>query len=220
MANYTKATNFYTKDALLTGNPAKIIKGQEIDDEYNSLAIAVNSKADLTSPTFTGIPLAPTASVGTSTTQIATTAFVTAALQLVYQVGAIYSSTLSTNPSVTLGFGTWVAFGEGRVMIGVGGAFTAGATGGSADAIIPSHTHTATVTDPGHNHSSPTGNFALTGGALGPSIAYSNTTPNSSSPTTASNTTGITVANSTTGVSATNANLPPYIVVYMFNRTA
>ena len=34
MANYVKATNFLTKDALLTGNPAKIIKGAEIDDEF------------------------------------------------------------------------------------------------------------------------------------------------------------------------------------------
>lgn len=76
MANYVKSTNFYVKDALLTGNPAKIIKGIEIDDEYDNIAIAVNSKADLTSPTFTGAPLAPTAPSGTNTTQLATTAFV------------------------------------------------------------------------------------------------------------------------------------------------
>jgi hypothetical protein len=76
MANYVKATNFYTKDALSTGNPAKIIKGAEIDDEFNAIATAVNSKADTTSPTFTGTPLAPTATAGNNTTQIATTAFV------------------------------------------------------------------------------------------------------------------------------------------------
>lgn len=76
MGNYVKATNFFTKDALITGNPSKIIKGQEIDDEYNAIATAVNSKADLTSPTFLGTPLAPTATAGTSTTQLATTAFV------------------------------------------------------------------------------------------------------------------------------------------------
>jgi hypothetical protein len=74
-----KSTNFATKDALLTGNPAKIIKGTEIDDEYNAIAVAVSTKADLVSPTFTGTPLAPTATPGTNTTQIATTAFVTAA---------------------------------------------------------------------------------------------------------------------------------------------
>lgn len=78
MSNYTKATNFYTKDALSTGNPSKIIKGAEIDDEFNAISTAVNSKADITSPTFTGTPLAPTATAGTNTTQIATTAFVAA----------------------------------------------------------------------------------------------------------------------------------------------
>lgn len=80
MANYVKATNFYTKDALLTGNPAKIIKGAEIDAEYNAIATAVNSKADTTSPTFTGTPQAPTATAGNNSAQLATTAFVSGAL--------------------------------------------------------------------------------------------------------------------------------------------
>jgi hypothetical protein len=83
MANYVKATNFYTKDALLTGNPAKIIKGAEIDAEYNAIAIAVNSKADTTSPTFTGSPQTPTATAGNNSAQIASTSFVTTALNLI-----------------------------------------------------------------------------------------------------------------------------------------
>lgn len=77
MANYVKATNFTAKDSLLTGNPAKIIKGAEIDDEFNAIATAIATKPDSNSPTLTGIPLAPTATAGTNTTQIATTAFVT-----------------------------------------------------------------------------------------------------------------------------------------------
>ena len=77
MSNYVKSTNFYAKDALVSGNPDKIIKGAEIDDEYNNIATAVSTKADLNSPTFTGIPLAPTAPANTNTTQLATTAFVT-----------------------------------------------------------------------------------------------------------------------------------------------
>jgi hypothetical protein len=80
MANYVKATNFYTKDALLTGNPDKIIKGSEIDAEYNAIATAIGSKADTTSPTFTGTPLSTTAAEGNNTNQIATTAFVETAL--------------------------------------------------------------------------------------------------------------------------------------------
>jgi hypothetical protein len=78
MSNYVKATNFTAKDSLQTGNPAKIIKGAEIDDEFNAIATAVATKPDSNSPTFTGIPIAPTASAGTNTTQLATTAFVTA----------------------------------------------------------------------------------------------------------------------------------------------
>lgn len=80
MSNYVKATNFYAKDALLSGNPDKIIKGAEIDDEYNAIATSIGTKADLNSPTFTGTPAAPTASSGNNTTQVATTAFVTTAV--------------------------------------------------------------------------------------------------------------------------------------------
>lgn len=76
MSNYTKATDFASKDALLSGNPAKVIKGTEIDTEFNNIATAVSTKADLASPTFTGTPAAPTAAGGTNSTQIATTAFV------------------------------------------------------------------------------------------------------------------------------------------------
>ena len=78
MANYTKLTDFAAKDALSSGNPAKIVKGTEIDDEFNSISTAVQSKSNTASPTFTGTPAAPTAAVGTNTTQIATTAYVVA----------------------------------------------------------------------------------------------------------------------------------------------
>jgi hypothetical protein len=161
MASYTKATDFAAKDALLSGDPNKIIKGTEIDNEFNAISVAVSTKADTVSPTFTGTPTAPTASPGTNTTQIATTAFVeaakTAILSSVFPVGSIYTnSSVSTNPGTLLGFGTWAAFGAGRVMVG----FNAGdplfdsaeETGGSKDAIVVSHTHTATVTDSGHTH--------------------------------------------------------------------
>jgi hypothetical protein len=80
MSNYTKATNFASKDTLPTGNSGKIVKGTEIDDEFNAIASAISSKADTASPTFTGTPAAPTATSGSNTTQIATTAFVTTAV--------------------------------------------------------------------------------------------------------------------------------------------
>ena len=78
MSNYTKATNFATKDTLPTGDANKIVKGTEIDNEYNAISGAISSKADIASPTFTGTPAAPTATAGSNTTQLANTAFVKA----------------------------------------------------------------------------------------------------------------------------------------------
>lgn len=54
MSNYTKATNFASKDALISGNPAKVIKGAEVGAEFDAIAVAVATKADTASPTFTG----------------------------------------------------------------------------------------------------------------------------------------------------------------------
>ena len=54
MSNYTKATDFASKDSLLSGNPSKIVRGSELDDEFNALETAVNSKANATNPTFSG----------------------------------------------------------------------------------------------------------------------------------------------------------------------
>ena len=95
-----------------------------------------------------------------------------------------------------------------RFVVGATSTYAVGATGGSADAIVVSHTHTATVTDPGHVHQNilqpqPTG-----AGDGVPQSAISGGTQRTS--TMASATTGITVANSTVGSSGTNANLPPY----------
>lgn len=174
------------------------------------------------SPALTGTPTAPTAAYGTNTTQMATTAFVQAALQALHPVGSIYTATVSTNPATLFGFGTWTAFGAGRVLIGDGGGFTAGTTGGSADAVVVSHTHTATttITDPGHTHTytDPQQGGAGTSGGGGSTQALG--TVNGG--TTLSATTGITAATTvaSTGVSGTNANLQPYVVVYMWQRTA
>jgi len=54
MSNYVKGTNFTVKDTLPTGNASKVIRGAEIDDELTAIASAVSSKADTSSPTFTG----------------------------------------------------------------------------------------------------------------------------------------------------------------------
>jgi hypothetical protein len=80
MTDYVKATNFFVKDSLLVGNPDKIVKGSEIDTEFNNIATAVSSKANYASPNLTGLPTAPTAAAGTNTSQLATTAFVKSAV--------------------------------------------------------------------------------------------------------------------------------------------
>jgi hypothetical protein len=223
MSDYTKSTDFASKDALPSGNAAKIVKGTEIDTEFNNIAVAVATKADLASPGFSGSPTAPTQSTGDNTSKLATTGFVQAALSALYPVGSIYTNAaVSTNPATLLGFGTWSAFGAGRFMVGLdagNAAFdTAQETGGSADAIVVSHTHSATssVSDPGHNHTIGFQNNTIDQNA-GSSALVKQGTSNTSTAST-----GISVSTSigTTGSSATNANLPPYIVVYMWRRTA
>jgi len=68
MSNYSKTTNFAVKDTLASGNPAKIIKGSEINAEFDNIQTAVATKADTASPTFTGTVTAPTLEVtGTAT---------------------------------------------------------------------------------------------------------------------------------------------------------
>jgi hypothetical protein len=223
MSDYTKSTDFASKDALPSGNAAKIVKGTEIDTEFNNIAVAIATKADLASPGFSGSPTAPTQSTGDNTSKLATTGFVQAALSALYPVGSIYTNAaVSTNPATLLGFGTWSAFGAGRVMVGLdagNAAFdTAQETGGSADAIVVSHSHTATssVTDPGHNHTIGFQNNTIDQNAGSSALARQGTSNTSTASTGISVSTSI----STTGSSATNANLPPYIVVYMWRRTA
>jgi microcystin-dependent protein len=91
---------------------------------------------------------------------------------------------------------------------------TVGSTGGSADAIVVSHTHTASVSDPGHNHTFTDYQFAnVRAGSNGG-------TPFTATPTpTTSSFTGITVSNSSTGVSGTNANIPPYLGINFIIKT-
>tara|TARA_R110000822_G_scaffold11532_2_gene42075 strand:- start:1003 stop:1233 length:231 start_codon:yes stop_codon:yes gene_type:complete len=63
MSDYTKSTDFAIKDALLTGNPAKLVKGTEIDTEFNSLVSAVSSKANKNNSALTGTTTAVNLSI-------------------------------------------------------------------------------------------------------------------------------------------------------------
>ena len=109
-----------------------------------------------------------------------------------------------------------------RFVVGAGSSYAVAATGGSANAIVVSHSHTATVTDPGHNHaylsgatgvSTPngTGGFVRDGSYSTVYSGFTGTTPTSTNgEQIARNTTGISVSVDTAGSSGTNANLPPY----------
>jgi hypothetical protein len=248
LSNYTQSTNFATKDALTSGDPLKIVKGTEINTEFVNISVAIATKADLASPTFTGAPLAPTASASTNNTQIATTAYTDAAVtaattaikSALFPVGAIYTAVVSTNPGTLLGFGTWTAFGTGRVMVGIdtsdAGLATAEQTGGSKDAITATHSHTTSsvVTDAGHSHGlmgaagtgitrglSEATSSNVQGGDGTTSRGYVQTAPVGGENLVETKTTGISVATTvnTSGSSGTNANMQPYIVVYMWKRT-
>jgi hypothetical protein len=102
-----------------------------------------------------------------------------------------------------------------RFIVGAGSSYSVAQTGGSADAITVSHTHTATstVTDPTHNHVVNTpfgyGSTNYSGGGQGNFGGVSNNWTSTNSAT------GITVAttNTATGSSGTNANLPPYLAL-------
>lgn len=119
----------------------------------------------------------------------------------IYPVGSLYTSTLSTNPGTLLGVGTWVAFGEGRVMVGKApsGTFgTAGATGGA-------ETHTLSSAEmPSHSH-----DFASTGVLVAGGATYG-----------VRSTSGTAFNTNTTGSGGAHNNLQPYIVVYMWQRSA
>jgi len=54
MSNYVKSTNFAAKDSLASGNPAKLVKGTELNTEFDNIASAVSSKADASNSTLTG----------------------------------------------------------------------------------------------------------------------------------------------------------------------
>jgi len=232
---FSDGTNFRSIDATSFSGVLPVANGGTgVATSTGTGNTVLSTSPTLTTPTMTapvlGTPTSGTLdnctsnteTFGTSNTQLATTAFVQAALQALHPVGSIYiNATNATNPGTLLGFGTWTAFGAGRVPVGfdAGNVLfdTAEETGGSADATLPSHTHTATsvVTDPTHFHEF-TGAVYISQGTTGGGSAQGQT-----SLFTSPASTGITVAttNSTEGASATNANYQPFITVYMWKRT-
>jgi hypothetical protein len=108
-----------------------------------------------------------------------------------------------------------------RFIVGAGSTYSVDASGGSADAIVVSHTHTATsvVTDPGHAHDLKLNPATYVSGASDTNRVETTETPTPG--LVQNNTTGITVAttNASTGTSGTNANLPPYYALCYIMKT-
>lgn len=191
--------DFHTADPSGTDFNARIYRAGGLDSDLEIL----------NSGTGSIVVSSTVAQVSNNAQSVTTKAYVDAAIQNSkadsYPVGSIYiNATDATNPVTLLGFGTWVAFGAGRVPVGIDSSQvefdTAGETGGSKDAVVVEHTHTA-----------PAG--AMYGsqgtGASGYDTGSFYTSINLDQRETAS-----------TGVSGTNQNLQPYVVVYMWTRTA
>lgn len=238
----------------------------EMDDNFQYLAsefdrisvgITVSGTAVLVNGnlTVTGTPIGPTASPGTSNTQLATTAFVASAIST-----AVASSiptgviTMWSGSIISIPIGWRLCDGTNgtpdlrdRFVVGVGTTYSPGNTGGSKDATLVAHSHTASssVSDPGHAHgiSDPSHRHSDrmsvghddNNGTNGQDAAI-NLRQSSDAPvlsyygTTEYSTTGITINNAgvgisvsttltTTGSSATNANLPPYYALCFIMKT-
>lgn len=127
---------------------------------------------------------------------------VSTVLNKVYPVGAIYMSVNSTNPKTLFG-GTWVQIKD-RFLLAAGATYKAGATGGEA-------THTLTATEmPNHQHVLW---YPNAGGEQSAAIGY---------PEAGSKNTWYAEASKTGGAGGGTAhnNMPPYLAVYVWKRTA
>ena len=165
-----------------------------------SKTVTTDSNKDTTGQrnlTITGALTAASATIGGN-------AVVT--LANIYPVGSVYiNATVATNPATLLGFGTWVAFGAGRVMVGIDSTDTdfdaAEETGGAKThtlsvSEIPSHTHTSSLRGNGEDElqSIPS--------------ASDNTDPSR------------TMTTDATGGGQAHTIVQPYITAYMWRRTA
>lgn len=149
---------------------------------------------------------ATTQSANDNSTKVATTAYVAAA-GIPSGGIIIWSGSSASIPS-----GWYLCNGSNgtpdlrnRFLVGAGSTYAVGATGGSADAIVVSHTHSAT--DSGHTHTTFNGsnlNSNVTNGGVAGTVTRGSTYSNETNSASAN------ISVSTTGSSGTNANLPPY----------
>ena len=208
MSDYNLQVAWSGKDALGDTDPDKVISGGDFNTEFLAVKTAVNSKANLGGSASQAF-LSTTASAGTNTTQVATTAFVTSALaaQVAYPVGAIFTTTTVYANSAAvvnaIGGTTWTAFGAGKVLVGVDASDsdfnTVEETGGAK-------THTLSIAElPAHTHSYDRQNTSTDNISIDD---ITRTTGGNSGATSGA-----------TGSGSAHNNVQPYITVYMWKRT-
>jgi hypothetical protein len=221
MSNYTIAVAWSGKDALSDSDSAKVISGADFNTEFTTVQTAVNTKADVNGSATESFS-ATTATAGTNTTQVATTAFVETATSAaniadaVYPVGAIFTTVTAYANSAAvvaaIGGTTWVSFAAGKMIIGVDTGDTdfdtVEETGGAK-------THTLTTDEiPSHDHDLITGR-----NDNGDYHASGSNKGHVGNGFTAAYNAGTSWIGSTGGGDA-HSIMNPYITVHMWKRTA
>ena len=213
MSVITKGKTFANGEQLTAGK-----LNQMLDAAVFSSAAVDNTKTTLSGGAIT---IAPNAITSTEIAQ--------SFLDTIYPIGSVYTNaTDSTNPGTLLGFGTWVEFAKGEVLVGrnssdpdfdiVGsGTNTNGTTGvkevtlTAAQSGVPAHAHKFRITGDSTPDSGTTGGIMVSG--TGSTVNGVTGTP--------TDTAGQQIGGNTAAdASSAHTNLQPYIVVYMWKRTA
>jgi len=220
MANEDLTGNSKFIDDFVLSNPVGATDRKNIlDDQLRGIKNVLNNCFEF----ITGAVTATHTEINSWEARIAAVEAESAATKAIVDtsepIGTIIKTTTATNPT-TYKPGTWTQIAKGRVLIGEGTgigltARVAAAEIGQEDAIIPAHTHP--ITDPGHTHvlgSNEDNNSPSTTNSSNSRV------PTASTVTTNSNVTGITVDTAAGGEVVTDKNIPPALVVYIWERTA
>ena len=143
-----------------------------------------------------------------------------AALAGLYPIGSVYISTVNTNPATLLGFGTWVAFAAGKVLVGVAtsGTFSTPGASNGAESVNLSHNH-STDAQGAHSHSGTTSNGNYNGGASNVLTQATSFSPPGHNHTFGTDVQGLHGHNISSSLGATSV-IQPSLTVYIWNRTA